>query len=103
MDEPTLCCEQMRAQIEHSCPEHPGRGQCPDQPVGYSPKFDEYGLWIRTGEDASAHSLLEIAFCPWCGSGLPASRREEWFDRLDSLQLEPEETPEQMERYGWWN
>jgi len=102
MDEPNVCCEQMRAQIEHTCSEHPQVGQCPDQLVGYSARFDEYGIWVRTGEDARAYGWLEIAFCPWCGSTLPASRREQWFDRLRGLHLEPEQAPAEMEHYGWW-
>jgi len=102
MDEPNVCCEQMRAQIEHSCPEHPRVGECPDQLVGYSAKFDEYGIWIHAGEHARAYSWLEIAFCPWCGYALPTSRREQWFERLQVLHLEPEQAPAEMGHYGWW-
>ena len=100
--EPMICCQRMRAQIEHACPDHPRRGECPDQLVGYSAKFDEYGLWIRTGEHASASSWLAIDFCPWCGTALPVSRRDEWFDRVEALDLDARTAPTEMEGYGWW-
>jgi hypothetical protein len=30
-----------------------------------------YGLYVRDGEDGYGGSVIEIAFCPWCGAGLP--------------------------------
>jgi len=53
--------------------------------VVFVSKFREYGLKIFDG----GTSYLEIHFCPWCGSRLPDSLREEWFDRLDSLNIDP--------------
>jgi hypothetical protein len=102
MAELTMCCEQMRAQVEHSCVDHPRRGQCPDQVVGYDERFDEYGIWLRTGEDASASSWLTITFCPWCGADLPPTRRDEWFERVDALGVDPDDAPPELTTYGWW-
>jgi hypothetical protein len=53
----------------------------PDQVIVYSDKFDEYGLIIRDGGTSS----YEINFCPFCGSKLPESKRDRWFDELEKL------------------
>jgi hypothetical protein len=103
MAELTLCCEQMRAQVEHTCVDHPRRGQCPHQVVGYDERFDEYGIWVRTGENATANGWLTIGYCPWCGATLPPTRRDEWFDRLDALGIEDsDDAPAELRTYGWW-
>lgn len=31
-----------------------------------------FGLYVRDGEDGYASSTIEIAYCPWCGAGLPS-------------------------------
>jgi hypothetical protein len=43
-------------------------------------------------------------FCPWCGTKLPDSLRDRWFDRLDELGLEPEDeaVPKEMMSDQWW-
>jgi hypothetical protein len=103
MSEPTHCCELMRAQVEHTCPDHPGRGECPDQVVGYDARFDEYGIWLRTGEEGPAASWLTISHCPWCGATLPESRRDQWFEKLDALGItDSRDAPDTLLRYGWW-
>ena len=103
MVEPSSCCDDMRAQIDHTCLEHPKPGQCPDQVVAYTPKFDEYGLWIRTGRSQQGESYLMIQFCPWCGARLPASRRDDWFDRLARMGVgDARQAPASMATYGWW-
>ncbi|WP_177191507.1 DUF6980 family protein [Nocardioides luteus] len=45
----------------------------------------------------AAHPLL-----PFCGTELPESRRDEWFDRIEDLELEAEAAPKEMLDYGWW-
>jgi hypothetical protein len=30
-----------------------------------------YGLYARDGEDGYGGSVIEIAYCPWCGTKLP--------------------------------
>lgn len=53
-------------------------------PIRYVPKFREYGLEV-TGSSA----IQGIEYCPWCGVELPASLRDEYFDRLEAMGLEP--------------
>lgn len=56
-----------------------------DKPVIYIRKFDEYGLKIFDGGTSS----IIIAYCPWCGKKLPDSKREKWFDQIESLEIDP--------------
>lgn len=96
------CCERIRAAVLFRCDEHPEVGECGDYLVGYSERFDEYGLWIHDGPGGSASSWIEIHHCPFCGGHLRPSRRDEWFDRLEELGLEPENAPSDMQSSEWW-
>lgn len=66
----------------------------------YVPKFREYGIHILDG----GSSYMTINYCPWCGALLPSSLREQWFDRLEELGLEPdsENLPVMLTTDGWW-
>ena len=59
------CCERMAEQLAQICDMHPSRYECPDSLVHRV--RGGYGL-IVLGTD----SVVEIAFCPWCGTRLPA-------------------------------
>lgn len=71
-----------------------------DLPLVYSSKFREFGLAYADG----GSSFLLIAFCPFCGEQLPGSLRDEWFDSLEQLGLEPEDSavPEVFSSDRWW-
>ena len=56
-----------------------------DTPILYTEKFDEYGLKIWDGGNSS----ILIEFCPWCGEKLPNSKRDDWFDRMEKLGINP--------------
>lgn len=75
------CCATMAAQIAHACTEHADVFDCPDALIFYKPRFDEYGIIIHDGGTSS----LTIHYCPWCGTALPHSRRDRWFDELAAL------------------
>jgi len=75
------CCESMMAVSSLSCDQHKNEFECPDVLVSYNEKFDEYGLIIRDG--GTAISLIK--YCPYCGSSLPCSKRDLWFDALEKL------------------
>ena len=57
---------------------HEERAECPDLFVAYDEVFDEYSL-IKDGVS------LAISFCPWCGTPLPPSQRQRWFEELEAL------------------
>ena len=92
------CCEQLRAQVEYTCPHHPPDADCPDQLLALLTKFQEYGLVIHDG----GGSRLAIHFCPWCGTKLPASQRDRWFEELARRGVsEPENAPLDMRTDAW--
>ena len=47
----------------------------------YNDVFDEYGILFS--EDNISYCLLN--YCPWCGKKLPKSKREEWFQHLETM------------------
>jgi len=49
-------------------------------------------------------SYIGINYCPWCGGALPLSLRDEWFEEIERLGLEPE-SPTLPWKYStdeWW-
>ena len=66
----------------------------------YNRKFREYGIRYLDGTS----SVQLITHCPWCGKRLPSSLRDKWFDRLEALGLEPEDSnvPVEMQTDAWW-
>lgn len=84
----------------HCCDAMVGHLANQDLPLAYSPRFREYGLRILDGGSA----IQLIGFCPWCGRRLPDPLREEWFERLEQLSLEPGDSriPEEMKTDAWW-
>ena len=75
------CCQQMETSAEGTCEHHADRWSCPDALVSYSARFDEYGIIIHDG----GSSKIAIHYCPWCGSKLPESQGDRWFDELEAL------------------
>jgi hypothetical protein len=67
------CCEYMRREAERVCEQHPDRFACPDCLVHYSPTSGGFGLIIHDG----GRSVIRIRFCPWCGSPLLESLRDD--------------------------
>lgn len=96
------CCSNMKDAVESVCDEHADRFDCPDALVSYSAKFDEYGLIVHDG----GSSIVAIEFCPWCGSRLPESKRDRWFEELERLGFRApleEEVPEIFRDARWYS
>ena len=83
------CCEAMQHHLEKG-----------EVAIRYFPKFREYGLPVLDG----GSSRQRIHFCPWCGHRLPESLRDQWFERLDAMNLEPDspDLPVEYETDAWW-
>jgi hypothetical protein len=94
----------MTNQANFACEQHPDPLACPDKLVEFVPRFNEYGLLVRDGEDGYASSHIAIAFCPWCGASLPASLRDAFFDRMEQLGIDypNEEPPPEYRDSSWW-
>jgi hypothetical protein len=59
----------MAFDLNQVCDQHPDRAACPDNMIAQV--RGGYGLYVRTGENGYGDSVIEIGFCPWCGSALP--------------------------------
>jgi hypothetical protein len=59
-----VCCERMASQLQQQCEMHPSRYDCPDSLIHRV--RGGFGLIVL-----GTNSVVEIAFCPWCGSRLP--------------------------------
>ncbi|MDX2307359.1 MAG: hypothetical protein NW216_03890 [Hyphomicrobium sp.] len=77
----TFCCESMQAALDFTCPEHTNPFDCADALVVYNEVFDEFGLVVHDG----GPSYILIAHCPWCGTRLPPTWRDRWFDETEAL------------------
>jgi len=98
----THCCNEMSEMVTYTCDRHPDRFDCPDCLINYSPMFDEYGIIIHDGGTA----VSSINFCPCCGSRLPDSKRDLWFEELAALGFDDpfeEEIPEQYLTDAWYS
>ncbi len=90
----------MQEQVDLVCVEHPNQDVCPDALIHYSERFNEYGLMVHDGGPSS----LVIAFCPWCGTKLPSSLRNRWFEELKALGFSnpwSQDVPEQYKSGAW--
>lgn len=90
MTAPTHCCASMAAAFADQ-----------DVPVIFVPKFREYGIQVFDG-GTSFHALN---FCPWCGTRLPSSLRDKWFDEMERMGVDPSEAgtiPEGYEDHRWY-
>lgn len=85
----------MNHQASLRCDDHPDPFDCPDNLIFYSEKFDEYGIIIHDG----GASFNGISFCPWCGTKLPNSKRDQWFDELEALGFDNPTEQSIPERY----
>jgi hypothetical protein len=59
----------MSLDLNQVCELHADRDACPDAMIAHV--RGGYGLYVRDREHGRSHSVIEIAFCPWCGSKLP--------------------------------
>ena len=59
----------MAYDLNQRCDLHADRAACPDAMI--APVSGGFGLYVRDGEDGYGASVIEISFCPWCGSHLP--------------------------------
>jgi hypothetical protein len=71
----------------------------PRVPIDYLPKYREFTLILDGGP-----VLQLISFCPWCGEELPSSLRDQFFDHLEAMNLDPEDprVPLDYRSDAWW-
>jgi len=87
------CCEQMSFFIEEG-----------KITLGYNSVYREYFIELK-----HTNGKQLIHYCPWCGTALPESLRNKWFDILEEQYniddpLEDEhKIPEEFKSDAWWN
>jgi hypothetical protein len=75
--------------LDFRCSHHKTPFECADALVVYNEIMNEFGIIIHDG----TASYLLIDRCPWCGTRLPQSARDAWFERVDALELPENATP----------
>ena len=83
------CCELM---VEYLANE--------DNIIDFDATFREYGIPVHDG----GSSEIVIRWCPWCGTRLPSSLRDRWFDEIEALGFEIGDPgiPERFRSDAWW-
>lgn len=71
-----------------------------DTPVYFSRQFNEFGLKIIDG----GTSYISIRHCPFCGTKLPESLRERWFEEMEKLGIDAwgDEIPGKYKTDAWY-
>ncbi len=85
-----FCCKKMECHVFLKCENIVlDDGDKEDKPIWYYSKFDEYGIPHSDLVGGFISGYITITHCPWCGAKLPESRRDEWFDRLRAMGINP--------------
>ena len=58
------CCDRMKDDLEHKCDQHPDPYNCADNLIARV--RGGFGIIVHDG----GSSVIEIKFCPWCGTEL---------------------------------
>lgn len=92
------CCLAMAYAVAHPVlVEHQGRNRV----IDWIASWNEYRIPIAYDGYAST----PIQFCPFCGSGLGSSKKDQWYQQLYALGYsDPGEQvlPEQYVSDAWW-
>ncbi len=96
----TACCDDLKLATAFDCDMHADPFECGDYLVAYNAVTDEYGLPIRDG----GTSVLLIKHCPFCGSALPESKADRWFEEIEALGFNAtdERLPSAYQSDAWW-
>jgi hypothetical protein len=88
-----------QAEPPHGCEGVTGALNDARVPIEYLPKYREYALVLEDGP-----VLQLISFCPWCGEELPRSVRDQFFEHLEAMNLDPEDSrvPLDFRSDAWW-
>jgi len=75
--------------------------QGPNRALDWSRAWDEY--WIPVPYDGYSANL--IRYCPWCGTRLPHSKKEQWYQALYALGFDDpgeQAIPAEFRSDRWW-
>ncbi|MCG7393868.1 hypothetical protein MHY87_13235 [Microvirga sp. ACRRW] len=87
------------------CDEYPEllKQACDTQvPIIYDPSTREFGVSVLDG----GFSQISLRFDPWSGKPLPCSLRDEWFEAIEALGIDPweerDKVPARFNDETWW-
>ena len=92
----------MRHATTFECDQHDDPFESGDYLVAYNPITDDYGLPIHDG----GGSVLIIKHCPFCGTELPDSKADRWFEEVEALgftDYADENIPAAYKSDTWWS
>lgn len=95
------CCQRMKDNSVVDAGWESDAYDDPDILVSYISKFNEYGIIIHDGGSSS----IGISYCPWCGSRLPESKRDEWHEALEKLGFDDpseQDIPTEYNSEAWY-
>jgi len=95
-EEAQACCEMMSMQAANL-----SLFTVEDPVITYVKVFDEYGIAVKDG----GTSKIRIKYCPWCGTRLPESKKDRWYDELEQLGISDPDDPRIPDSYRtdlWW-
>jgi hypothetical protein len=105
LDDPgEYCCAFSKHQLDGHCRGPEGHvtdtTQCPDQVLCYNAKLREYSLSAVSSPNYTA------TYCSSCGTKFPTGLRDEWFNLIEGMGLDPWEDrdmiPEEFKSDAWW-
>ncbi|MBA1157340.1 DUF6980 family protein [Microvirga mediterraneensis] len=71
-------------------------------PIIYDPSIREFGVSVLDG----GYCQMSFRFDPWSGKPLPTSLRDEWFEAIEALGIDPwndkDKTPARFNDETWW-
>ncbi len=91
MNKKDICCAQMKENLEDI-----------RVPIEYFPKFRQYAMPLFL-EGERQGPIQVFKWCPFCGEQLPLNLRDLWFDKVESLGLDPSgDLPAKFLDDSWW-
>jgi len=94
------CCAVMTENVNFRCDTHAEPFECVDHLIYFAPHLREYGLLMHDG----GPSYVGITHCPWCGTELPPSLRDRWFDEIEARGINPgvDDIPAPYNSAAWY-
>jgi len=87
----------MASALAFDCNQHADPFECADHLVVYNEVFDEFGIVVHDG----GPSYVLIAHCPWCGTRLPESQRDRWYDETEAKGFTDDTLPPEYLSAAW--
>jgi uncharacterized protein DUF6980 len=80
-----------------------------DHTVIYDQRWREYGVYYNEEKEQRDREMLTpIYFCPWCGTKLPVSLADDWYDilekeyNIDDPVVDTHKVPPEFQTDEWW-